>query len=264
MRFDADTAVARAGAEQGRRPGRRGAGAGGRPGVRTRGWSWPQGEHRATYAPGSSTPICITTPCASRLGPQATSIQSPGSRNVCGPPSSAETLPVGAALSIPAWVGPDQVQSLRRRRDVGVALPPHTGSPRVSGSWWIPVAIVVLVGALLISLAASRTKPVEPVELPPWDWPQDYFDAVGRLGRRIDPMPARLLPIRQPRYRPHRIDRRGHRGDFARTNPNSGSGRLFTSVLLQRREKFEIARRTCSHQDISRPATRCVRGPMRC
>lgn len=116
----------------------------------------------------------------------------------------------------------------------------------VSGSWWIPVAIVVLVGALLIGLAASRTKPVEPVELPPWDWPQDYFDAVGRLGRRIDPMPARLLPIHDNPDIAHIASTAADIAELRTDKPQFWQWALFTSVLLQRREKVRDRLRTCS------------------
>ncbi|MFN8227240.1 MAG: hypothetical protein U0R18_11065 [Mycobacterium sp.] len=116
----------------------------------------------------------------------------------------------------------------------------------MSGSWWIPVAIVVLVGALLIGLAASRTKPVEPVELPPWDWPQDYFDAVGRLGRRIDPMPARLLPIHDNPDIAHIASTAADIAELRTDKPQFWQWALFTSVLLQRREKVRDRLRTCS------------------
>ena len=113
----------------------------------------------------------------------------------------------------------------------------------ISGSWWLPLGLVVVVCAVLLGVAASRKKPSP---LQPWVWPQTYFDAVGRLGRRIDPIPKRTLPLADNPEVAHVATTAAGIAELKANKPQFWQWALFTSVLLQRREAVRDRLRTCS------------------
>lgn len=114
----------------------------------------------------------------------------------------------------------------------------------VYGHWWIPAVVVaVAIGVYLDRLGARKNAEAEPAR---WVWPQDYFDAVGRLGRRIDPEPKRLLPPPEHPDVAHIATTAAGIADLATAKPAFWEWTLFTSVLLRRREAVRDRLRMCS------------------
>lgn len=107
--------------------------------------------------------------------------------------------------------------------------------------FWLTTAAILVLAALAHS---ARTRPPQPVE--PWPWPADFFAAVARLGRPIDPEPERVLPLTLKPGTARITPTHAGIAALATDKPELWSLALFASVLVRRRNALQHRLRSCA------------------